>query len=251
LASSFRDASTGIIEFILTQGTPRQWFHPSLTVFQDGVARRPNPKKVTAMTGRLCFGIFLCAALTGVAHATDLPTFKDDLAADAWLRRTSVTYRKMAETMDARGGYRIANTTLYPRSMMICEEKKPVVLLNEKQTGALRVTLMIFEFSNASQADKFREIAGGGTTTAEEYAILHMLVEYESLHLHEAVLADLDKALGAVPPEMFQVFMPATKTFAEYRLPEAYEYIQLRKGTEYRKYYEDWFHEHVEKKVGK
>jgi len=203
------------------------------------------------MTGPLRFGIFAWAALMSFACAAELPSFKDDLAADSWLRKTSATYRKMAEAMDACGGYRIANTTLYPRSMMICEEKKPVVLLNEKQTGALRVTLMIFEFSNASQADKFREIAGSGTTNAEEYAILHMLVEYESLHLHQAVLADLDRALGGLPPEMFQVFMPATKTFAEYRLPEAYEYIQLRKGTEYRKYYEDWFHEHVEKKAGK
>ena len=211
--------------------------------------------RYAAKMRRACLFWAVFVMLSGLTHLTpsagELPIFQDDTAADTWLRQTSATYRKMAATMEARGGYSIALTTEYPESMTISKRDRPVILLNEKQKGATRLTLLIFEFANASQWEKFREIAASGTTDSTEYAILHMLIEYESLLLHHQVLADLDQALGGVPKEMFQRFRPDASTFATYEIPPAYDYVKLRKGSTYRRHYEDWFREHVEKKTDK
>jgi hypothetical protein len=198
----------------------------------------------------LFFSACLWVLLAASSIAGELPSFDSDLAADTWLRGHSATYRMMVESMDHKDGYRLMATTEFEESITILGQGKPRVELNDKPKGALRVTLMIFEIANAYQADKFMEIAASGQTDAAEYAILHMLIEMESLHLHRKVLADLDKALGGVPPVMFQRYEPGAKTFADYELPTAYDYIKCRKGTTYRQNYENWFKEHVQKKDG-
>lgn len=194
-------------------------------------------------------GLLLVFGLGAASVFAELPAFDSDAAADRWLRETSPHYHDMAAILDQAGGYDIVSTTVYPRSMMVMTEgHRPSLQLNDASQGPTRLTLMIFEFCNASQAAKFQEIAtevqAGHIKDASEYAILHMLIEMESLHRHRQILADLDAATQDLPAAMFQCFRPEVTRFSSYELPTAYDYIRSRQGSDYRRYYEQWFREH-------
>lgn len=205
-----------------------------------------------SMTFRLFVALLPAFLLHAAPAVAELPIFNSDGEADQWLRKNSGHYREMAATLDQAGGYDIVPTTVYPRSMMVMTEgRRPSIQLNKASQGPTRLTLMIFEFCNATQAGKFQEIAAevqaGRIKDASEYAILHMLIEMESLHLHHRILEDLYAAGQDIPPAMFQCFRPEVIRFSSYELPPAYDYIRSRQGSDYRHYYEQWFRDHLPK----
>lgn len=188
---------------------------------------------------------FFLLTLSAAAHASDLPTFDSDAAADKWLRESSPYYRIMASNIDSRTGYSFRRSDRLPGGTVYSESGKPVIELSNSLSGAKRISILIFELTNVYQNSQHQEIdrgaAEGRITTAREFGILHELVEMDGLRHHRVVLEELDRRLQGIPAEMLRWINPRLNKLSDYNLPFAYDYIKAQEAGGHTKHYHEWF----------
>ena len=211
-----------------------------------------NPALLASWSGTLCL------AFCGVTAVADtLPQFDSDLGADAWLREKSAFYQKMAKEVDARGGFKFKSTADYPQGVVIHENGQRYIALNDALRGAERVSILIYELTNAFQEPKHDEVdeeaQTGRITAPAEFSIRHELIEYDGLRLHRQVLVELERFLGELPAEMLRWINRDVTTLARYELPFAYDAIKAQEGGPHGRHYREWFEKQVEagKRLGK
>ena len=189
----------------------------------------------------------VCAA---VAADGGLPKFESDEAIDHWLIETSPFYAEMVENVTSRGTYRFRRSDDYPRGVVLYDEGQRYIELNDALQGAERVSILIFEMTNAFQELKHAEVDAGAQsgriTTGAEFSILHELIELDGLRLHRKVLEQIDCAIGGIPKEMLQWINPKLTTLASYELPLAYDWVKAQEAGGHGAHYRAWF----EKQVG-
>ena len=178
------------------------------------------------------FSACVICALTLIASA-QLPSFESDESIDAWVRDNSPFYRSITADIDKRGGYRFRRAENLSGGAAIYEEGRRWIALSETLSGGRRISTIIFEVINFHQEAKHGEIDSdvrqGVITDATEYAIMCELVEFDGYRFLYQVLAELDKALKGAPRELLQWIHPGANTFAEVRLPLAYDTIKAQR----------------------
>jgi len=183
-----------------------------------------------------------------VAQAAGLPEFESDPQADRWLREQSPGYRRLAEIVDRRGGYTIGRTTESPGGLAYFKGGRGYIELNDVLKGTHRVSVIIFELTNLYQEPRHQEVANrvrqGELNNPAAFALLRESIEYDGLRLHRDVLLELEPVLGAVPPEMITWVSSTAKTFAEYRLPFAYDYLKAQAASGHTAHYLKLFEKH-------
>jgi hypothetical protein len=204
----------------------------------------PNPISTPAVKNTaLLHALLLLSASCLVAG--DLPTFATDADADKWLRESSPYYRMMATTIDSRGGYSFRGSEQLSGGMVLWEDGKLLVELGNSLTGAKRVSILIFELTNAYQSPQHQEIDRGVTegriTTAREFGILHELIEYDGLRHHRVVLQELDRHLQGIPADMVRWLVPKATKLSDYELPFAHDYIKAQEASGHTAHYYEWF----------
>lgn len=186
--------------------------------------------------------LFCLAALTSRG---ELPRFESDLAIDAWLRASSPYYAAMAAEVDRRGGYKFRASATHPKGLVLHENGQRYIELNDALTGAERVSILIFELTNAHQELRHHEVDArardGRISDPIHFGLLHELVEYDGLRHHRRVLAELDKLVGGIPREMLLWINPEFTTFASYELPYAFTYIEAQAQSGHTAHYHRWF----------
>ena len=159
----------------------------------------------------------------------DFPSFANDKDADAWLRLRSPFYNRMAKEVDGRGGYTFRSWG-QPRGNVVHTNGTRYIELNPDLKGGERLSILIFEITNAFQDTKHLEIdqraRTGAIKTAEVFALRHELIEYDGLRYHRDVLSELEKLIGGIPREMLTWINPRLTTLASYRLPLAHDYLE-------------------------
>ncbi len=189
-------------------------------------------------------------AWTSAALAEGLPKFASDDATDAWLIETSPFYAQMAKEVASRGTYQFRRSVEYPRGVVLHENGQRYIELNDALQGAERVSILIFEMTNAFQELKHAEVDAGAQSgripTGVEFSILHELIELDGLRLHRKVLEQINPAIGGIPREMVQWINPELKTLAGYELPLAYDWVKAQEAGGHGAHYRGWF----EKQVG-
>ena len=182
--------------------------------------------------------------MTVIGQATELPSFASDEDTDAWLRSKSPFYDSMAREVDGRGGYTFSSCD-QPQGTVVQENGVRYIQLNPNLKGAERLSILIFEITNAFQDTKHIEIdqraRTGAIANAEIFALRHELIEYDGLRYHRDVLSELDKSIGGIPREMLTWINPRLTTLESYSLPLAHDYLEdQNKGghtDHYRKYF--------------
>jgi len=190
--------------------------------------------------------LYLASLLYGMtAFAGGLPAFQDDLAADRWLRETSPFFRMMAVAVDGRGGYQIRSAVLPFKGNVMMEGSHRFIELNKNVTGDERVSILIFEMTNAYQAPKHEAIDAdafsGRIKNAREFGFWHEMVELDGLRLHRKVLVELDRAVGGISPAMLHWINPKLNSLQDYEVPLTYEYMQSMDTSGHMQHYRDWF----------
>ena len=187
----------------------------------------------------------LLLGLAVAAQAGELPGFDSDAAADRWLRENSAYYRMMATAVGARGGYSIRGSAVLTEGMVLWDAGKLVIELGNSLTGPKRVSILIFELTNAYQSPQHMEIdravTEGRITTAREFGVRQELVELDGLRHHRVVLEELDRRLGGVPPGMVQWLSPGATKLSDYEVPFAHDYIQAQEASGHTAHYHRWF----------
>lgn len=182
------------------------------------------------------------------AGAAGLPAFDSDAQADRWLREHSARYRDMAGAVDRRGGYTINRTDAYPGGVAYFQDGKGYIGLNDTLKGAHRVSVILFEVTNLFQEGRHQEVADrvrrGELDNPAAFALLRECIEYDGLRLHRDVLLELEPVLGTVPPEMITWVSSTARTFAEYRLPYAYDYLKAQAASGHTAHYLKLFEKH-------
>ena len=182
--------------------------------------------------------------LLDMAQSSEMPSFASDEEADAWLRSSSPFYDRMARDLDGRGGYAFRRGDR-PRGMVVHENGNRYIELNTDLKGAERVSILIFELTNAFQDTKHIEIdqraRSGVIENAELFALRHELIEYDGLRYHRSVLAELEKVVGGIPREMLGWINPALTTLESYRLPLAHDYLESQNRSGHTDHYRRHF----------
>src|SRR5215470_3057962 len=93
----------------------------------------------------------------GTSLGGGLPSFDDDNAADKWLRLMSPFYLSMAKQVEERGGYAFRNWN-QSRGIVVHENGTRYIQLGDDLKGSERISVLIFEMTNAFQAGKHIEI---------------------------------------------------------------------------------------------
>jgi hypothetical protein len=170
-----------------------------------------------------------------IGQAAELPSFANDKDAGAWLRSKSPFYNAMARGVDGRGGYTFRSWD-QPRGTVVHESGTRYIQLNSDLKEGERLSILIFEITNAFQDGKHLEIdqraRTGAIKTAEVFALRHELIEYDGLRYHRDVLSELDKSMGGIPREMLTWINPQLSTLDSYSLPLVHDYLESQeKGT--------------------
>ncbi len=117
----------------------------------------------------------------GSNQSHGLPCFADDNEADKWLRSVSPFYDSMAKEVETLGGYAFRSWN-QPRGIVVHENGTRYIQLGDDLKGGERVSILIFEMTNAFQAPKHIEIdqraRTGEIADAEMFALRHELIEY-------------------------------------------------------------------------
>src|ERR1043166_8276975 len=90
-------------------------------------------------------------------HTAELPFFANDKDADAWLRSRSPFYDSMAKEIERRGGYTFRSWDR-PRGNVVHTKGARYIELNPDLKGGERLSILIFEITNAFQDTKHIEI---------------------------------------------------------------------------------------------
>ena len=135
----------------------------------------------------------------------------------------------MARQVDGRGGYTFRSWD-QPRGTVVQADGTRYIQLNPALKGGERLSILVFEITNAFQDAKHIEIDQRARTgviqNAEVFALRHELIEYDGLRYHREVLSELEKALGGIPREMLTWINPQLTTLASYSLPLAHNYLE-------------------------
>ncbi len=182
-----------------------------------------------------------------VVHAGDPPKFESDAAADQWLRQASPYYRMMAEQIETRAApYSFRGSDEISGGMVGWESGKLIIEMSNTLSGPKRLSILIFEITNAFQDAQHREVDAGANTgritSPREFGILHELVELDGLRHHRFVLQDLDRKLQGIPAAMLEWINPELKKLSDYELPYAFEYIKAQESGGHTKHYHEWFY---------
>lgn len=187
----------------------------------------------------------LAIALLTQSIRAEVPDFDADINADRWLRASSPFYRTMAEAVDRDGGYVIRRGAEHPKGVVTYENGRRFIELNDTLKGPERVSILIFELTNAWQQSKHTEIdeaaRNGQIVSAREFGIRHELVELDGLRLHRRVLAELEPIAGEIPRSMFTWINPELTTLAGYEIPFAHDFIKAQEGGGHTAHYWKWF----------
>jgi hypothetical protein len=195
--------------------------------------------------------LFALAAFLMAASvkAGDPPHFASDLAADQWLREASPYYRRMAGQIETRASYSFRGSDELSGGIVRWESGKLIIELSNSLSGAKRLSILIFEITNAFQDAQHREIdanvTAGRVATPREFGILHELVELDGLRHHRLVLQELDRKLQGIPPGILQWINPELQKLGDYELPYAFEYIKAQESGGHTKHYHEWFYRQV------
>src|SRR3954470_19402947 len=131
----------------------------------------------------VCAGIFSASAVSAAP-----PLFASDEEADAWLKKSSAFYTQMAEAVTKRGGYKFRTFAGGQGGMMRVEKDGHVIELSDTLLGAERVSVLIFEMTNAYQQPKHtaidQRVIDGEVTDPVHFGLLQELIEYDGLSLH-------------------------------------------------------------------
>ncbi len=183
-----------------------------------------------------------------VPRSVGHPDFKSDEEADRWVRNHSALYRKMANAVDRRGGYRFNVTTQFPGGVAYFKDGRGCIDLNEVLKGSHRVSVIIFELTNLYHENRHQEVTewvrSGELNNAAAFGLLHELIEYDGLRLHRKVLLELQPVLEIVPPNMITWVSTTAKSFAEYQLPFVYDYVKAQATSGHTAHYLKLFETH-------
>lgn len=172
-----------------------------------------------------------------------LPSFASDKEADTWLRAKSPSYDSMARE-DGRGGYTFRSWE-QPRGTVVHQNGTRYIQLNPDLKGGERLSILIFEVTNAFQDTKHIEIderaRNGAIKDAEVFALRHELIEYDGLRYHREVLLELDKVIGGIPREMLTWINPQLTTLETYGLPLAHNYLESQNRNGHTDHYRNHF----------
>ena len=210
-----------------------------MTTLEDTVGYR-------SVTPLACvvLGLFLRLSAAG----QELPAFESDRQADGWLRAHSPAYRGMAEAVDRSGGYTIGRTTEMPGGVAYFKDGRGYLELNDALKGAHRTSVLIFELTNLYQEPRHREVADhvrrGELNDPAVFALWRETIEYDGLRLHLDVLRELKPVLDTVPPEMITWVSSTARSFAEYQLPFAYDYLKAQAASGHTAHYLQLFEKH-------
>lgn len=218
------------------RGTPK--------VFHKPAPHRPRPLHLCACL----FSALLWLLALPSASATPLPDFTSDEEAHQWLRKKSHYYDLMADDIDQRGGIRfgVFENPVKPGGMMENRDGKRRILLSNDLKGPSRLSILIFELTNAYQEKVHQEIdsrvRSGAITSPVEFGILHELVEYDGLRYHRFVLTELNAVIdGGIPRDMLTWINPKLTDLASYEIPLAFEYIETQAKSGHTAHYHKWF----------
>lgn len=186
--------------------------------------------------------------LTGeaVAAGGGLPEFASDQTRDEWLRTNSPFYRSMAESIDRNGGYQFRRGTKHPMGLVTYDHGQRFIELHDSLTGPKRLSILVFEITNAFQQSKHDEIdaaaRNGSLTSAREFGVRHELIELDGLRLHRRVLIELEAAIATpLPAEMLSWIGPDVTTLATYEVPFAHDFIKAQETGGHTAHYWKWF----------
>lgn len=192
-------------------------------------------------------GGMLLISLPAVSSA-ELPDFESDSQADRWLRKSSTCYRRRAESVDRNGGYAIIHGRDAPAGLAYFKDGRGYIELNDSLKGAHRVSVLIFELTNLHQEERHQEVAHrvrrGELNNPAEFALLRESIEYDGLRLHREVLQELEAVVGTVPAQMITWVSSTAKSFAEYQLPFAYDYLKAQAASGNTAHYFKLFEKH-------
>jgi hypothetical protein len=190
----------------------------------------------------------LLLVASSLAGAAELPVFESDQEADRWLREHCPLYRRFAETVDKRGGYTISRTTEYPGGVAYFKEGRGYIQLNDVLKGAHRVSVLMFEMTNLYQERRHQDVADrvrrGELNNPPVFGLWRESIEYDGLRMHRDMLLELKPALGTIPPAMITWVSSTAKTFAEYQLPYAYDYLKAQEASGHTAHYLRLFEKH-------
>jgi hypothetical protein len=182
--------------------------------------------------------VLLLLSLTAL-HAAVVPAFTNDVAADQWLRQQSPSYLRMAQYVDQKWRTEFGVATNSPGGLAYLKDGKGHIDLNETLKGAHRVSVIVFEMTNLYQQERHEEITTpvrrGELQDATKFALLREAVEYDGLRLHREVLAELERTVGELPPEMITWVSSTATNLSSYALPYAYDYFKAQARSTQRK----------------
>lgn len=182
---------------------------------------------------------------THTAYAGRFPEFATDEAADQWLRASSLLYQTMAADADRHGGYGFKSTRDYPKGVVLWEDGKRFIALNDALVGANRASVIIFELTNCYHERRHLEVDEGARTgrvsDPGEFALWHEVIEQDGLALHRRVLVELDQRLDGLPREALQWIKPGANTLADYQLGPVYESLKAQVASGHLAHYRVWF----------
>jgi hypothetical protein len=154
----------------------------------------------------------------------------------------------MAEVVDRRGGYTFGPNTESPGGRAYFKDGRGYIELNDALKGPHRVSVLIFELTNLYQEPRHQEVANrvrrGELNNPAAFGLLRETIEYDGLRLHRDVLVELKPVLGTVPPEMITWASSTAKSFAEYQLPFAYDYLKAQEASGHTAHYLKLFEKH-------
>ena len=233
------------------KSTPLLWNTPACRAprRQDCPEACSSPRMswlAARFVGTLLVACMFSLAMPGLACAAPLPAFESDQEAHAWLRKNSHYYNLMAEDVDKRGGIGFGMLENRAGGMLKNEHGQRRILLAKDLKGAERLSIQIFELTNAYQEKLHTAVderARNGTIKTQiEFGLLHELIEYDGLRYHRFVLAELDAVIdGGVPREMLTWINPKLTNLASYELPLAFEFVEAQAKSGHTGHYHKWF----------
>jgi hypothetical protein len=129
-------------------------------------------------------------------------------AADSLLKESSNTYRQIAVYVKSHGGYHIVSEKATEYFGCWFGDRR-VVTIRPEVKGALMVSVLAFEMTNAFQSDEHLKVdadARNGLINQKQFVKSHETIEYQGQVMHCQILKELHSVLGELPQEMF-IFM--------------------------------------------
>lgn len=178
-----------------------------------------------------------------------MPEFASDVAADAWLRTHSASYRRMAEFVDQRWGCSFGTNTQSAGGFAYVRDGRGHIDLHESLRGSKRVSIQIFEMTNLYQQDRHEAVTTpvrrGEQKDATQFAMMREAIEYDGLRLHREVLQELERVVGELPSPMITLASSTATNLAGYALPMAYDYFQAQAASGHTDHYRRLFEKHA------